>query len=65
MNNSKITKIPNGAKRRSDDDFKSPEKKDRSKGSKDMRKDKGKDMAKGKDKRKFADLVVQGPNSIE
>ena len=51
-----ITQVPNGAKRRSDDDFKSPEKKDRGRDrSKDkVAKDKG-----GKEKKRFADLVVQ------
>ena len=47
------TQVPNGTKRRSDDDFKSPEKKDRDKGR--VKHSKGKD----KDKKKFADLVVQ------
>ena len=51
-----ITQVPNGAKRRSDDDFKSPEKKDR---GRDKSKDKVAKEKSGKEKKRFADLVVQ------
>ena len=49
-----ITQVPNGAKRRSDDDFKSPEKKDRGRDKDKVAKEKS-----GKEKKRFADLVVQ------
>ena len=49
---SSITQVPNGAKRRSDDDFKSPEKKDRGR-------DKSSKDKSSKEKKRFADLVVQ------
>ena len=54
---SSITQVPNGAKRRSDDDFKSPEKKDR--GRDKSSKDKVAKEKSGKEKKRFADLVVQ------
>ena len=49
-----INQVPNGAKRRSDDDFKSPEKKDRGRDKDKVAKDKS-----SKEKKRFADLVVQ------
>ena len=49
-----ITQVPNGAKRKSDDDFKSPEKKDRGREKDKVAKEKS-----GKEKKRFADLVMQ------